>query len=313
MNNRQLFSVVIVGSGPAGLTAAIYTARAKLAPVVIEGLQPGGQLMITTEIENFPGFPAGIAGPLLMQEMRDQAEKFGTQFIFDAIEEVDLNQTPFLLKLGNSEIRAKALIIASGASANWLGLASETKLRGHGVSACATCDGFFFQGIEVVVVGGGDTALEEALFLTRFASQVTVIHRRDQLRASKIMQEHAFKNPKIHFRWNSIVTEVMDVNQNKVTGVRLRDVKTNQESIFPCQGCFLAIGHTPNTQAFRGKLEMDKNGYIVTEGKSSKTSVPGVFAAGDVQDSVYRQAISAAGAGCIAAIDAERYLAALGL
>jgi len=310
MEEKKRYKVVIVGSGPAGLTAAIYTARAMLKPLVIDGMQPGGQLTITSEVENYPGFPEGIDGPKLMNDTRAQAERFGTEFMFDVLEDVDFSKRPFNLKLGGSEILADTLIIASGASANWLGLESEQKLQGKGVSACATCDGFFFQGKEVVVVGGGDSAVEEATFLTKFATKVTIIHRRDQLRASKIMQEKAFQNPKTDIMWDSVVEEVLDVEKNEVTGVKVRNVKTNETSIFSCQGFFLGIGHTPNTQIFNGKLEMDETGYLVTKGKSTYTSVPGVFAAGDAQDSVYRQAISAAGTGCMAAIDAERFLEA---
>lgn len=308
MAEEKRYKVVIIGSGPAGLTAAIYAARAMLKPLVIEGTQPGGQLMITSEVENFPGFPDGIDGPKLMQDMRRQAEKFGTEFLMDVVEDVDVSVRPFRIKMSGGEILADTIIVASGASANWLGLESEKKLQGRGVSACATCDGFFFQGKEVVVIGGGDSAMEEALFLTKFASKVTVIHRRDQLRASRIMQEKAFANPKIDFIWNSVVEEILDVAKNEVTGVRIRNVKTGETSVIPCQGVFLAIGHTPNTQIFKGKLKMDEKGYIITEGKSTRTSVPGIFAAGDVQDPTYRQAITAAGTGCMAAIDAERFL-----
>jgi len=308
MAEEKRYKVVIIGSGPAGLTAAIYAARAMLKPLVIEGTQPGGQLMITSEVENFPGFPDGIDGPKLMQDMRRQAEKFGTEFLMDVVEDVDVSVRPFRIKMSGGEILADTIIVASGASANWLGLESEKQLQGRGVSACATCDGFFFQGKEVVVIGGGDSAMEEALFLTKFASKVTVIHRRDQLRASRIMQEKAFANPKIDFIWNSVVEEILDVAKNEVTGVRIRNVKTGETSVIPCQGVFLAIGHTPNTQIFKGKLKMDEKGYIITEGKSTRTSVPGIFAAGDVQDPTYRQAITAAGTGCMAAIDAERFL-----
>lgn len=308
MVDKKRYNVAIIGSGPAGLTAAIYAARAMLEPLVIDGMQPGGQLTITSEVENYPGFPGGIEGPKLMNDMRQQAESFGTQFLFDIVEEVNLNQRPFSLKLAGTELLANTLIIASGASANWLGLESESKLQGRGVSACATCDGFFFKEKEVVVMGGGDSAMEEATFLTKFASKVTVIHRRDQLRASKVMQQKAFDNPKIDFIWDSVIEEVLDVEKNEVTGVRIRNLKTDKTEDVPCQGFFLAIGHTPNTQIFKGKLDLEKNGYIITKKKSTYTSVPGVFACGDAQDSVYRQAVSAAGTGCMAAIDAERFL-----
>ncbi len=308
MEEIKRFKVVIVGSGPAGLTAAIYAGRAMLKPLVIDGMQPGGQLTITSEVENFPGFPDGIDGPKLMNDMREQAEKFGTGFMFDTLEKVDLSQRPFKLTLGDAELLADTLIISSGASANWLGLESEKKLQGRGVSACATCDGFFFKDKEVVVIGGGDSAMEEATFLTKFAAKVKVIHRRDELRAAKIMQEKAMKNSKIEIIWNSVPVEVLDVEKNEVTGVRIKNVKTGEESVVSCQGFFLAIGHTPNTQMFKDQLEMDEKAYIITKPGSTYTSVPGVFAAGDVQDSVYRQAISAAGTGCMAAIDAERFL-----
>jgi len=302
------YRLVIMGSGPAGLTAAIYAARANLEPLVVEGLQPGGQLTITTEVENFPGFPEGVNGPQLMQNMRKQAERFGTRFLFDEVTEVDLSKRPFVVKVSAGHFTCDALIVASGASARWLGLESEKRFQGRGVSACATCDGYFFKDKEVVVIGGGDAALEEALFLTRFASQVTVIHRRDQLRASKILQQKAFKHEKIDFIWDSVVEEILGTDEEGVTGVQLRNVKTGEVSHKSCQGVFLAIGHEPNTRLFRGQLEMDEQGYIITKPKSSETSVPGVFAAGDVQDPRYRQAITAAGTGCMAALDAERYL-----
>lgn len=312
-NKQHRYKVIIIGSGPAGLTAAIYTARAMLHPLVIEGMEPGGQLMITTEIENYPGFPDGISGPQLMQDMRRQAERLGAQFVNDYVEKVKLNHQPFMVKTNGGEFWAEALIIASGASANWLGLESEQKLRGKGVSACATCDGFFFTDKKVLVIGGGDSAIEEALFLTKFASQVTIVHRRDQLRASNIMREKAFANSKIDFIWDSVVEKILDVKQNKVVGVRLRNRKTEEVWEEPCDGVFLAVGHTPNTQIFQGQLEMDAQGYIITQGKSTRTSVPGVFAAGDGQDRFYRQAVTAAGSGCMAAIDAERFLAEEGL
>jgi len=303
-------NVIIVGSGPAGLTAAIYTARANLSPVVIEGMQPGGQLMITTAVENYPGFPEGIQGPELMDLFRRQAEKFGASFISDEVTQVDLARRPFTITLSDgAQLRTRVLIIASGATAKWLGLESETRLMGKGVSACATCDGFFFRDKEVVVVGGGDAAMEEAIFLTRFARKVTLVHRRDAFRASKIMQKKVLTNPKIEVKWNTVVVEVLhDGRWQKVTGVRLKDVKTGKEYDFACDGLFLAIGHEPNTKAFRDVLPTDEIGYLQVKQGTSLTSVPGVFVAGDVLDWRYQQAVTAAGFGCMAAIDAERFL-----
>jgi thioredoxin reductase (NADPH) len=300
-------NVVIIGSGPAGLTAALYSARANLKPLLIEGLEAGGQLMMTTMVENFPGFRDGIMGPDLMADMRAQAERFGTEIIQGNVTSVDLQDRPFRISVGDALYYAESLIISTGASARLLGLPSERALLGHGVSTCATCDGFFFKGKPIAVVGGGDSALEEAIFLTKFASKVTLVHRRDRLRGSKIMQDKAFSNSKIEFAWNSEVAEVLDTSKGVVTAIRLRDTRDESLSELPVEGMFVAIGHTPNTSLFAGQLEMDDNGYLITS-HGTRTNVPGVFACGDVQDHVYRQAITAAGTGCMAAIDAERFL-----
>jgi len=299
--------VIILGSGPAGLTAGVYAARAHLKPLIVDGHEPGGQLTLTTMVENFPGFPEGLMGPELIRSMRQQAERFGAEFRHGTATAADLSRRPFRIAIDATTEECQSLIIATGASAKMLGLPSERALVGHGVSTCATCDGFFFQDQEVLVVGGGDSALEEALFLTKFAKRVTVIHRRNKLRASKIMQEKAFANPKVAFLWDSVPEEILDVGQQKVTAVRVRNLKTGAVTEQSMDGVFVAIGHTPNTAVFRGPLEMDAVGYIKTH-DGTKTSIPGVFAAGDVQDHVYRQAITAAGSGCMAAIDAERFL-----
>ena len=301
-------NIIIVGSGPAGLTAAIYTARANLNPLVFEGYQYGGQLMTTTEIENFPGFEEGINGPDLMEEMRSQARRFQARLIQKDVEALDLSQRPFTVTVEGEVYETRTVIFATGANAKMLGLEAEKRLLGHGVSTCATCDGFFYTGKEIVLIGGGDSAMEEAMFLTRFATKVSIIHRRDELRASKIMQERAFKNEKIHFVWDSVVDDIL--GESKVEGVRVRNVKTDDVTTIPCDGFFLAIGHVPNTSLVKGQLELDPQGYIITQSKSTATSVPGVFAAGDVQDSKYRQAITAAGSGCMAALEAERFLEA---
>jgi len=303
----MLRNVIVIGSGPAGLTAALYSARANLKPLVIEGLEAGGQLMLTTLVENWPGHRDGIMGPDLMTEMRAQAERFGAEIVRGTVTSVDLLAHPFTVKTADAEYQSRALIIATGASARLLGLPSERALIGHGVSTCATCDGYFFRGKPIAVVGGGDSAMEEAIFLTRFASHVTVVHRREALRASKIMQDKAFANPKISFEWNAEVEEIKDTGKGEVTAMAIRNSLTGERKEIPVDGVFVAIGHTPNTGLFKGKLDTDANGYIATH-SGSRTSVPGVFACGDVQDHVYRQAITAAGSGCMAAIDAEKYL-----
>lgn len=307
----DVYSVIIIGSGPAGFTAAVYAARANLKPLLFEGLvkggQPGGQLMLTTDVENYPGFPEGILGPELMELFRKQAARFGTELIQQDVTEVDFSKRPFRVVSDGKEYFGKTVIISTGASANWLGIPSEKALQGYGVSACATCDGFFFKGKEVVVVGGGDSAVEEATFLTKFATKVTLVHRRDALRASKIMQDRAFNNKKIDYVWDSTIDEIKDPSQKKVTGVVLRNLKTGQKTEKRTDGVFMAIGHTPNSELFKGKVGLDLKGYIEVH-DGTCTSVPGVYACGDVQDHRYRQAVTAAGTGCMAALDAEKFL-----
>ena len=312
MNADRHAQVIIIGTGPAGYTAAIYAARAELNPLLISGMQPGGQLTITTDVENYPGYPDGVQGPEMMEMFRKQAERFGTRFVTGMVTEVDFSERPFKLTVdGEEAYTADSVIVATGASAKYLGIESEERLKGFGVSACATCDGFFYRGKDVCVVGGGDTAAEEATFLTRFANKVTLIHRREELRASKIMQARVLENPKIEMAWNATVDEVLGhPKEGGVTGVRVRDVNTDEKRDIPCHGLFLAIGHHPNTDVFAGKLELEETGYVkLQDGGSTRTSVPGVFAAGDVADQEYRQAVTAAGTGCRAAIDAERFLA----
>lgn len=314
MTDAQTSEVVILGGGPAGLTAAVYAARANLEPLVIEGLQAGGptggQLTLTTDVENYPGFSEGILGPQLIQTMRAQAQRFGARYWTDDVDKVDLTVRPFHVRAGERDVYAHTLIVATGARPKRLEVPGEERLWGLGVSACATCDGFFFREQHVVVVGGGDSAMEEATFLTKFAAKVTVVHRRDELRASKIMQERAFKNDKIQFLWSMTVSEILG-DESRVTGVRLRDTRSGDERLLACDGVFLAIGHIPNTGMLEGQLDMDPNGYLVVREPGTATNVPGVFGAGDVMDPIYRQAVTAAGSGCRAAMDAERYLAAL--
>ena len=301
-------NVVIIGSGPAGLTAAVYSARANLSPLLIEGREPGGQLTLTTLVENFPGFPDGVLGPDLMDNMRKQAQHFGTEILNGFVQKVDFSQRPFKVWHGDNEVEAKTVIISTGSSAKLIGIESERTLMGHGVSTCATCDGFFFRGKKIAVVGGGDSAMEESTFLTKFATEVNVIHRRDTLRASKIMQDRAMNNPKIKFHWNTAVEEVVGTKDSGVQGLRLVNVQTKQKSQLEVDGLFIAIGHNPNTEIFKGQIDLDDLGYIRTQPNSTRTNVPGVFACGDVQDPIFRQAITAAGTGCMAAIEAERWL-----
>ncbi len=301
-------NMVIIGSGPSGLTAAVYAARANLQPLLIAGKEPGGQLTLTTLVENYPGFAEGVMGPQLMEEMRKQAERFGTEIVSAHVHEVKLREHPFRVYYNDQEVTAKTIVISTGSSAKLIGIESELQMMGHGVSTCATCDGFFYRGKEIAVVGGGDSAMEEATFLTKFATKVSVIHRRDTLRASKIMQDRAFSNPKIHFIWDTVVEQVLGNRETGVNGLALRNVRTQESSRLNIDGLFVAIGHNPNTDIFKGQIDLDDHGYIKTKPDSTRTNVPGVFACGDVQDPVFRQAITAAGSGCMAAIEAERWL-----
>ena len=300
--------VIIIGSGPAGLTAAIYSARANLSPLVFEGIQPGGQLTITTDVENYPGFPDGVMGPDMMDKFRKQAQRFGAECLFQTVEKVDISKQPFSVWANGQKYQSESIIISTGASAKLLGLDAEKELMGNGVSACATCDGFFYKDKKVVVVGGGDSAMEEATFLTKFASEVIIIHRRDEFRASKIMVERAIKNPKISIKYNSIVKNIIGTKDSGVESIEIEDVKSKTTSVFNCDGVFMAIGHVPNTKIFNGSLSLDENGYIKTKPDSTHTNIAGVFACGDVQDSIYKQAVTAAGSGCMAALDAEKWL-----
>ena len=300
--------VIIIGSGPAGLTAAIYSARANLSPLVFEGIQPGGQLTITTDVENYPGFPDGVMGPDMMDKFRKQAQRFGAECLFQTVEKVDISKQPFSVWANGQKYQSESIIISTGASAKLLGLDAEKELMGNGVSACATCDGFFYKDKKVVVVGGGDSAMEEATFLTKFASEVIIIHRRDEFRASKIMVERAIKNPKISIKYNSIVKNIIGTKDSGVQSIEIEDVKSKTTSVFNCDGVFMAIGHVPNTKIFNSSLSLDENGYIKTMPDSTHTNIAGVFACGDVQDSIYKQAVTAAGSGCMAALDAEKWL-----
>ncbi len=301
-------NMIIIGSGPAGLTAAVYAARANLEPLLIEGKEPGGQLTLTTLVENYPGFSDGIMGPLLMEEMRKQAQRFGAEIVNSHVHAVKLKEQPFRVYYGDQEVQAKTVVISTGSSAKLIGIETEIQLMGHGVSTCATCDGFFYRGKEIAVVGGGDSAMEEATFLTKFATKVSVIHRREALRASKIMQDRASSNPRIHFVWNTVVEEILGSRETGVTGLKVRNIKTQGVSELKVDGLFIAIGHNPNTDIFKGQVDLDDLGYIKTQPDSTRTNIPGVFACGDVQDPVFRQAVTAAGTGCMAAIEAERWL-----